>query len=171
MTAVPIKHKCLVSLAAINQIETNDKYDFLSGYLSVTQQPPGLFLLVLLSSMRWRSIKLNSSSRIFIQLSKTGKTKEQLLAISRRKLCFCLHPCRPRQWGWRCRCEAWPLDGSLPRTPVSTFSAFDRCCVKAEKLAILIRKYITRTTIQYIKSDRMKFAGNDLFVNGKQLRY
>ena len=108
--------------------------------------------------------KTYSSSRIFIQLSKTGKTKEQLLAISRRKLCFCLHPCRPRQWGWRCRCEAWPLDGSLPRTPVSTFSAFDRCCVKAEKLAILIRKYITRTTIQYIKSDRMKFAGNDLFV-------
>ena len=163
MTAVPIKHKCLVSLAAMNQIETNDKYDFLSGYLSVTQQPPGLCLLVFLSSMRWGSTKLNSSSRIFIQLSKIGKT--------RRKLCFCLHPCRPRQWGWRCRCEAWPLDGSLPRTPVSTFSAFDRCCVEAEKLAILIRKYITRTTIQYIKSDRMKFAGNDLFVNGKQLRY
>ena len=51
MTAVPIKHKCRVSLTTINQIETNDKYDFLSGYLSVTQQPPGLCLLMLLSSM------------------------------------------------------------------------------------------------------------------------
>ena len=164
MTAVPIKHNCLVSLAAINQIETNDKYDFLSSYLSVTQQPPGLCLLVFLSSMRWRSIKLNSLSRIFIQLSKTGKTKEQLLAISIRKLCFCLHPCRPRQWGWRCRCEAWPLDGRLPRTPVSTFSAFDRCCRETYNFD----PQIYNEDNYPVRSDRMKFAGNNLFVNGKQ---
>ena len=123
MTAVSIKHKCCVSLATINQIKANNEYNFLIGYLSVTQQPPGLWLLMFLSSMKRRNIKRNSLSRIFMQLSKIGKTKEQLPAV-RRKFCFCLRPCQPRQRGWRCRCEAWPLDGSLPRTPVSTFFSF-----------------------------------------------
>ena len=154
-----------LSLATINQINTIDEYNFVSCYLGVTKQPPGLCLLVFLSSM---SIKRNSLSRIFIQLSKTGKTKEQLLAIRKRNLCFCLHVCRPRQWGWRCRCEAWPLDGSLPRTHISTFSAFDRWAENL-KLEILIRKY--KCGHLFDISHRMKFAGSDWFVNGKQLIY